>query len=270
MTLAPLVAKGKVMVGVSGGEYGIRGYVAAYDVNGADNAQLTAAPQVTDVEAVADPVRDGKELWRTFTVPGPGEPGNESWPGDDLGARRCLDLDHRQLRPGQRHRVLGHWQRFALDAGRAFGRQSLRQLRHLARRRYRQDERPSPVPAKRGVGLGRGFRSDPRSTCRAGTVARSRAWSTPAATVTCGSWSAADAGKISYIRAQPFVRQNVFTKLDPADRASRVRSGPSAGDREARRSSVRRFGAARTGRPRPTTHRPAICTCRPTKICAAS
>jgi alcohol dehydrogenase (cytochrome c) len=56
MTLAPLVADGKVMVGVSGGELGIRGFVAAFDVE------------------------TGKPLWKTYTVPAPGEPGSETWP----------------------------------------------------------------------------------------------------------------------------------------------------------------------------------------------
>ena len=58
MTMAPLVANGKVLVGVSGGERGIRGFVAALDP------------------------ATGKEIWRTYTVPGPGEPGNETWPED--------------------------------------------------------------------------------------------------------------------------------------------------------------------------------------------
>ncbi len=57
-TLAPLVAKGKVMVGTSGGEYGIRGYIAALDAD------------------------TGKEVWRTHMIPGPGEPGYDSWQGD--------------------------------------------------------------------------------------------------------------------------------------------------------------------------------------------
>jgi alcohol dehydrogenase (cytochrome c) len=59
MTLAPLVAGGKVMVGASGGELGVRGFVAAYD------------PET------------GREAWRTYTVPAPGEPGSETWPKGD-------------------------------------------------------------------------------------------------------------------------------------------------------------------------------------------
>ena len=58
MTLAPLTINGKVLIGVSGGEYGIRAFVAAYDA------------------------KTGKELWKTYTIPGPGEKGNDTWPGD--------------------------------------------------------------------------------------------------------------------------------------------------------------------------------------------
>jgi len=56
MTLAPLVAEGVVMIGASGGEFGIRGFVAAYDIE------------------------TGKQAWKTYTVPAPGEPGSETWP----------------------------------------------------------------------------------------------------------------------------------------------------------------------------------------------
>jgi alcohol dehydrogenase (cytochrome c) len=59
MTLAPLVIKDKVVVGVAGGEYGIRGFIAAFDA------------------------KTGKEAWRFYTIPGPGEPGHETWPKDD-------------------------------------------------------------------------------------------------------------------------------------------------------------------------------------------
>jgi len=57
-TSAPLVVKGKVMVGTSGGDDGVRGFIAAYDA-------------IT-----------GKLAWRFWTIPGPGEFGSESWPGD--------------------------------------------------------------------------------------------------------------------------------------------------------------------------------------------
>ena len=58
ITLAPLVIKDTVIIGVGGGEYGIRGFVAAYDV------------------------RTGKQVWRFETIPRPGQPGSETWKGD--------------------------------------------------------------------------------------------------------------------------------------------------------------------------------------------
>jgi alcohol dehydrogenase (cytochrome c) len=58
MTLSPLVASGKVMVGVSGGEFGIRGFVEALDA------------------------KTGEKAWKTYTIPAPGEPGSETWFGD--------------------------------------------------------------------------------------------------------------------------------------------------------------------------------------------
>lgn len=59
ITLAPLVIKDLVIVGTGGGEYGIRGFIAAYDV------------------------RTGEEVWKFYTIPAPGEPGSETWRGDD-------------------------------------------------------------------------------------------------------------------------------------------------------------------------------------------
>ena len=59
VTMAPLGVKDKIIVGVGGGEYGIRGYVAAFDAE------------------------TGEQAWKTYTIPGPGEPGHDSWEGDD-------------------------------------------------------------------------------------------------------------------------------------------------------------------------------------------
>jgi alcohol dehydrogenase (cytochrome c) len=57
-TVAPLAVKNEVIVGVSGGEYGVRGFIDAYDA------------------------ATGRRLWRFETVPGPGQPGHETWAGD--------------------------------------------------------------------------------------------------------------------------------------------------------------------------------------------
>ena len=58
MTLAPLVVDGVVMAGVSGGEFGIRGFIQGLDAN------------------------SGETKWKTYTIPEPGQPGSETWPGD--------------------------------------------------------------------------------------------------------------------------------------------------------------------------------------------
>lgn len=58
LTLAPLALDGRIVLGVSGAEAGVRGFVDAY---------------------AAD---TGERLWRTFTVPAPGEPGSGTWGGE--------------------------------------------------------------------------------------------------------------------------------------------------------------------------------------------
>jgi alcohol dehydrogenase (cytochrome c) len=55
LTIAPLIVRDLAIVGTAGGEYGIRGFIEATDLN------------------------TGKAAWRTYTIPGTGEPGNETW-----------------------------------------------------------------------------------------------------------------------------------------------------------------------------------------------
>ncbi len=59
MTAAPLVADGKIIIGVSGGDGPNRGFVAAY------------SPE------------SGNEIWKTYTIPAPGERGSDTWRGED-------------------------------------------------------------------------------------------------------------------------------------------------------------------------------------------
>jgi alcohol dehydrogenase (cytochrome c) len=59
ITVAPLAIDGKIITGISGGEAGIRGFLDAYDA------------------------KTGKRLWRFWTIPGPGEPGHDSWRAAD-------------------------------------------------------------------------------------------------------------------------------------------------------------------------------------------
>jgi PQQ-dependent dehydrogenase (methanol/ethanol family) len=58
ITSPPLVVRDKVITGFGGGEYGVRGSLQAFDLN------------------------TGKQIWKTFTVPAPGEPGSDTWKGD--------------------------------------------------------------------------------------------------------------------------------------------------------------------------------------------
>jgi len=57
-TVAPLVVKNMVIVGSSGGEFGTRGHLDAFDLE------------------------TGEHQWRCYMVPKPGEPGSETWPAD--------------------------------------------------------------------------------------------------------------------------------------------------------------------------------------------
>jgi alcohol dehydrogenase (cytochrome c) len=59
LTLAPLIANGVLVIGNSGAEFGVRGFIDGYD---------TAT---------------GKQLWRKYTIPARGEKGNETWPQDN-------------------------------------------------------------------------------------------------------------------------------------------------------------------------------------------
>ena len=136
-TSAPLVVKDKVLVGTSGGDDGVRGFVSAYDA------------------------MTGKLAWRFWTIPGPGEFGSESWPG-----KLYLHGGGTTWMPGtydpQLNLIYWHQQsRAGLRRWRAFRRRSLHRLRVGSRPRYWKTEMVFSIHAARSVRLRRG--GDPDS-----------------------------------------------------------------------------------------------------------
>ena len=103
ITMAPRVAKGKVFIGGSGGEFGVRGWIAAYDAE------------------------TGKEVWRFWTVPGDPAKGFETpaqleqaaktWDGECWkSGRRRHRVGCGRLRSGDRPALFRHRQRHALES----------------------------------------------------------------------------------------------------------------------------------------------------------
>ena len=100
ITGAPLIVGDKIMTGVGGGEYGIRGFVDAYEAE------------------------TGELAWRLYTIPGPDHPDNVDVGGQLLAHGRLIELDDRLVRSRVESGLLGHWQsRPRLERRRQDGRQ---------------------------------------------------------------------------------------------------------------------------------------------------
>ena len=155
-TLAPLVVKDKVIVGSVGGEFGVRGFIAAIDA------------------------RTGKEAWRFNTIPGPGERGQRDVGGQFVEDRRRLDLGHRILRSRSQPDVLGRRQSGSrLEWRSPRGRQPVQRIGRRARRRHRSAEVALPVHAARRVRLRRDADSGARRHSVAGPAAQGDALGQP-------------------------------------------------------------------------------------------
>ena len=133
--LAPLIVKDKVIVGPSGGEYGIRGFVAAFDA------------------------ATGNEVWRFNTIPGPGEPGHETWEDPAKTAWKTGGGPAWVTGSYDPELNLTYWgtgqSRSGLERRSAARRQPLYGFGHRARRRHRQAEVALPVHTSRRVRLRR-------------------------------------------------------------------------------------------------------------------
>ena len=191
MTMAPLVVKDKVLVGVGGGEYGIRGFIAAYDAT------------------------TGKEAWRFHTIPGPGEPGHETWRGDAWKTGGGSIWLTPSYDPGAQPDLLGRRQsRSRLESGSAARRQPVHRLGRRARRRHRHAEVALPVHAERRLRLRLG--ADRRA--RRPQLARRRRPRRCSGPIATASSTCSIARPGASCRGTPFVKVNWASGLDEKGR----------------------------------------------------
>ena len=243
MTLMPMVVDGKVVVGGSGGEFGVRGYVVAFDAN------------------------DGKELWRTFTIPGEGEPGHDTWSGDDWKSgggpawmTGTYDKDTKTIYwgignaapwPGATHpgdnlytsSVLG----LDPDTGKI---KAFHQYHQNDSWDWDEVDAPMLIDLQRD---GRSFKSliHPGRDAIFWVLERKP-------------------DSINYVAGWPFVHTDVWKGIEAETGRPIVDPDAQADASASGLSSARRCGAARIGRPRPTARKPDWSTFPPTRISAAA
>ena len=142
ITSAPLAIDGKIIIGVSGGEAGVRGFLDAYDAE------------------------DRQRVWRFHTVPGPGETGHDTWGGDSWKTGGAPTWLTGCLRSGAEPALLGRRQpRARLERRHPPGRQPVQLLAA-----WRSTRRPARCA---------GTSSSRRTTRTTGTPTRFRCSSTP-------------------------------------------------------------------------------------------
>ena len=96
-TVAPLAVKGLIVIGISGGEYGVRGFIDAYDAS------------------------TGERKWRFYTVPGPGEPGHDTWEGDSWKVGGAPAWNTGNVRPADESDFLADGKSCAFESRRGTG-----------------------------------------------------------------------------------------------------------------------------------------------------
>ena len=207
MSLAPLVADGKVMVGTSGGELGVRGFVAAYDVE------------------------TGKEAWRAFTVPAPGEPGSETWPNGDqwkTGGGSVWVTGNYDPETN-----LAFWG--TGNGGPWMGDQRPGDNLYTPRRRSRSMSRPARSKVTTSTIPNESWDWDEVSPPILVDYKRNGKTIKGLIDVARDGYlwflERTD-GPINFVEGTPFVKQNVFESLDPEDRAAGRRSRPQARHRQ--------------------------------------
>ena len=224
LTLAPLVVRDLAIVGSAGGEFGIRGWIDATDLN------------------------TGKQVWRTYTIPGAGEPGNETWKdgkerwkhgGGSVWETATYDPESDTFYQG-----IGNagpdW-----DPEYRPGRQQMGGERARAQRERRQDQVGLPVHPERSLRLRRNLRASDhqRQGQRRGPQAR----------------GACRAQRL-LLRARP--HQRLVRRRQAIRRSAELDARPRSQDRPAAQlQSQHRRAGIRAGQPQLARQRPPATGC---------
>ena len=194
-TGAPLAVKDKIITGMAGGEFGVRGFIDAYDA------------------------KTGKRLWRFNTDPGQRRAGQRDLGRRELENRLGHDLGDRRLRSGEQYGLLGHRESGAgLERRRAQGRQPVLGLPDRAGSRHRREEVALPIHAARRERLGLDADAD--------SGGRDRSQGQPRKMVVLanrnGFYYALDRTTGKFIAGRPYVKQTWASGLDEAGRPMRL------------------------------------------------
>ena len=244
LTLAPLIANGVLVIGNSGAEFGVRGFIDGYD---------TAT---------------GKQLWRRYTIPAQGREGQRDLAAGQqrLGGRRRLGLDHRLLRSRARPHVLGHRQSGAVGVAVAPRRQPLHLVGAGDAAEDRRDRLALPVHAERRLRLRRLLGADHRRQGHRRREAQSDHAAQPQRLPLRDRPHQRQAA-----RRQPVREGELGEPRRQGDRpAGRDRRRQEAARRRADRALAVDHAAARTGRTPPTIRRPGSSTPTPSTRRACS
>ena len=212
-THAPLVVKDKILMGTAGGDGPIRGFIAAFDA------------------------KTGKEVWRVYTIPGAGEPGNDTWSGESwkiggvgLWNTPSYDPETNLTFWGTGDSIAG------LDRCDPSRRQPVQRKYACARCRHRKDEVVLPVHTARrnGLRLHAGC-----GACRygvAGTTTKS-----PLFANRNGLMYVLDRTTGQFLKGWPFVTVNWMDGFDEKGRPKRV-PGYGADSRRRHHQTNRAWG----------------------------
>ncbi|WP_261405547.1 PQQ-binding-like beta-propeller repeat protein [Chenggangzhangella methanolivorans] len=247
ITSAPVAVNGKVIIGPSGGEFGVRGFLKAFDA------------------------QTGKEVWTTYGIPAPGEPGSETWPHEGqwkdawkIGGATMWMPGNYDVKNGVLYWGVGNGSPWVGDqrpgdnlyvASTIAMDPDTGKIKSHFQYHWNDSWDWAAMNPPTLIDLEKNGVKQPNliSAQRNGYLYRLN--------------HAADGGKINFVDARPFVKNNVFKSVDP--KTGRPTYNEEAKPGTARSAcTARASGAVRTGRTKRTTRRPGFSTSRSTTTTA--